>query len=432
LRILIHCLSSSFCGQGGDWSSYNRYLARQFFSPLLLMKKFAYYNEWDKKAAEWLRQLIKLGAIAPGEVDDRSITDIKPDDLRGFAQIHLFAGIGGWSLALRQAGWDDDRPVWTGSAPCQPFSSSGKQLGFADKRHLWGEMFRLVRELRPEYVFGEQVASKIALAWWDAVANDLESAGYAAAAVDLSGGSAGAPHVRSRLYWLGHKLGHAPGDRQQWGRETGTLQEGWESEPGSRGQLPEGSQRSSIAGSVADTDGSVPAIGIDRVSSQGDAEIGRLTTAANRGSSPASIPVATFWNECEWVDCRDGKRRPTGVGINPLAGVPSLDREYIRIELERCAQRLFSDWDDGERSQKAQAFARLILEAQNVGSIKSRLYKVDDGLSPDLVSSCDISTPDCDNTQIARIVRLKGYGNSLVAPLASEFIRSVMDCLDKH
>ena len=78
----------------------------------------AYYNENDPAAAEWLRELISRGLIADGEVDERSILDVTPGDVAGFDQAHFFAGIGGWSLALRRAGWPDDRPVWTGSAPC--------------------------------------------------------------------------------------------------------------------------------------------------------------------------------------------------------------------------------------------------------------------------------------------------------------------------
>ena len=84
-----------------------------------------YYNEHDAKAAAWMRELIKEGLIADGDVDERSIVDVQPGDLAGYTQCHWFAGIGGWSLALRLAGWPDDRPVWTGSCPCQPFSSAG-------------------------------------------------------------------------------------------------------------------------------------------------------------------------------------------------------------------------------------------------------------------------------------------------------------------
>ena len=121
----------------------------------------AYYNEIDPKAAAWLRELIKNGLIAPGEVDERSIEDVTPNDVRGFTQCHFFAGIGAWSHALRKAGWPDDRPVWTGSCPCQPFSAAGKGAGFADERHLWPVFHRLIRECRPEIVFGEQVSSSL-------------------------------------------------------------------------------------------------------------------------------------------------------------------------------------------------------------------------------------------------------------------------------
>jgi DNA (cytosine-5)-methyltransferase 1 len=78
----------------------------------------AYYNELDPFAAAWLRNLIAAGLIPQGEVDERSIEDVTPNDLAGFRQCHFFAGIGGWPLALRLAGWPDERPVWTGSCPC--------------------------------------------------------------------------------------------------------------------------------------------------------------------------------------------------------------------------------------------------------------------------------------------------------------------------
>jgi hypothetical protein len=109
----------------------------------------AYYNEFDPYAAQWLRNLIDAGLIAPGDVDTRSITDVRPADLAGYTQAHFFAGIGGWSLAARLAGWPDDRPLWTGSAPCQPFSVAGAQKGQSDERHLWPVFAELIRTVRP-------------------------------------------------------------------------------------------------------------------------------------------------------------------------------------------------------------------------------------------------------------------------------------------
>jgi DNA (cytosine-5)-methyltransferase 1 len=162
----------------------------------------AYYNEVDPYCAQWLRNLISEGLIAPGDVDERDIRDVRPDDLRGYVQCHFFAGIGVWSAALRGAGWPDDRPVWTGSCPCQPFSTAGQGGGFADERHLWPAFFHLIDECRPRVVFGEQVASKDGLAWLDLVQADLEGTDYAVGALDFCAAGVGAPHIRQRLWWV--------------------------------------------------------------------------------------------------------------------------------------------------------------------------------------------------------------------------------------
>jgi DNA (cytosine-5)-methyltransferase 1 len=182
----------------------------------------AYYNENDPYAAAWLRELIKAGLIADGEVDERSIVDVRPDDLRGFTQCHFFAGIGGWSLALRLAGWPDDREVWTGSCPCQPWSMAGAGGGTDDPRHLWPAWFGLIAQCRPAIVFGEQVASLDGLYWLDLVYRDLEAENYAVGAVDLSGASVGSPDIRSRLWFVAesegqqqHRSRHAGGRRRE-------------------------------------------------------------------------------------------------------------------------------------------------------------------------------------------------------------------------
>jgi len=93
------------------------------------MKK-VYYNDFDKASCVWLRELIADGLIPDGDVDDRSILEVKGDDVRGYTQAHFFAGIGGWVHALNLAGWPEDRKVWTGSCPCFPsgtliFTKSG-------------------------------------------------------------------------------------------------------------------------------------------------------------------------------------------------------------------------------------------------------------------------------------------------------------------
>jgi DNA (cytosine-5)-methyltransferase 1 len=162
-----------------------------------------YYNEINPHAAQWLRNLIAAGHIANGDVDERSIEDVRPADLRGYAQCHFFAGIGGWAYALDLAGWPRDRPVWTGSCPCQPFSKAGKGAGFEDERHLWPAWQHLIAQCRPSIVIGEQVASDDADDWLDLVQADLEGMGYAVGGVAFPAASIGAPQIRQRIYWMG-------------------------------------------------------------------------------------------------------------------------------------------------------------------------------------------------------------------------------------
>lgn len=239
----------------------------------------AYYNEIDPFAAQWLRNLIQAGHIAPGDVDERSIEDVTPNDLQGYTQCHFFAGIGVWSYALRRAGWPDNKPVWTGSCPCQPFSAAGKSGGFDDERHLWPAFFHLIQQCKPATVFGEQVSSKDGLGWFDLVQTDLEGADYSATALDLCAAGVGAPHIRQRLFWVansrnqglqGYKL-----DRDNCRKE------GWKEE-----------------------DGYVGASGV----------VDRLD-----GEFAGDCKVNGVWAGADWVMCRDGKRRPIEPGTFPLA-----------------------------------------------------------------------------------------------------------------
>lgn len=170
----------------------------------LKLLEAAYYNEIDPFAAQWLRNLIAKGLIADGDVDERSIKDVRAADLKGYTQCHFFAGIGGWSRALLLAGWSDARHVWTGSCPCQPFSVAGKQKAQADDRHLWPAWFALIRECRPAIIFGEQVTGAIAKGWLDDVYQGLEGEGYAVAAAVLPACSVGAPHKRDRVWFVAH------------------------------------------------------------------------------------------------------------------------------------------------------------------------------------------------------------------------------------
>lgn len=177
-----------------------------------------YYNDNDPGAAAWLEALAAESEIPAGTVDNRSILDVRADELSGFRRVHFFAGIGGWAEALRIARWPADVPVWTGSLPCQPFSVAGKGLSQDDPRHLAPHFAGLVGAGRPLMLFGEQVAGAEVLgpvsgpprreaaaapawAWSDDLQDRLESAGYAYGAADLCSAGIGAPHIRQRLFF---------------------------------------------------------------------------------------------------------------------------------------------------------------------------------------------------------------------------------------
>lgn len=142
------------------------------------------------------------GLITPGRIDDRSIVDVRPDDVAGLERAHFFAGIGGWDHALNLAGWS--RPAWTGSCPCPPFSSAarGRRAGFSDPRDFWPHWRTLIAAIAPSVVFGEQVAH--GSAWIDRTSDDLETMGYEVGAAVLPAIGVGKDHTRPRIYFVGH------------------------------------------------------------------------------------------------------------------------------------------------------------------------------------------------------------------------------------
>lgn len=299
----------------------------------------AYYNENDRHAAAWLRELVKEGLIADGVVDERSILDVKGSDLDGFTQCHFFAGIGGWSLALRLADWPDDRPVWTGSCPCQPFSAAGKQQGTADKRHLWPEFRRLIAECQPSAVFGEQVASPLGRGWLSGVRTDLEALGYGVGAADLCAASVSSPHIRQRLWWVADSNSERfPGSQELHSESKESKQQAplrndtggcsrhggisdTESQRRDRSQgATEPHRRTSTeaSGRLPDSDNSGP----QRHRRNGDdgSQPGRLSSCKD-GSEYTAVRAA--WDNCRLVGCRDGETRRIESSIEPLVdGLP--------------------------------------------------------------------------------------------------------------
>lgn len=287
-------------------------------------KPFHYFNEWDPKTAAWLRELIRRGHLPDGIVDERSITEVAPEDLRGFRQWHFFAGIGGWPLALKLAGWPADAPVCTGSPPCQPFSVAGKRGGRDDSRHLAPAFLDLIAELRPPAIFGEQVSAAIKELWLDALFVELEDEGYTCASAVLPACSVGAPHKRDRLFFGAIDLADLVSD----GLERRLR--GWADTEWQTIRRPAG--RGGAAGDLADAnppqrqDGDTRPRKDTESSSDGASAKPPGPGAVGGGFATQRIPDQNhvFWSGADWLGCRDGKFRPVEPGTFPLVnGVPA-------------------------------------------------------------------------------------------------------------
>lgn len=285
-----------------------------------------YYNEWDPQAAAWLRELISERLIPRGLVDERSITEVKAEDLEGFTQCHFFAGIGGWPLALQLAGVDHRTPLWTGSPPCQPFSAAGKQLGQFDPRHLAPVFLDLISQCRPPVLFGEQVAPAIAKSWMCDLQAHLEGEDYAVGFAVLPACSVGAPHKRDRLFFGAYNVAeslraerdserlHGLGESNQakGGRKatelTGCGDIGLMADTiSSRRQQQSGERPSSIFGEAIQ-------------STKCELQPGNPCAASFESANPHN----SLWSDADWLGCRDGKFRPVESGTFPLAnGIPA-------------------------------------------------------------------------------------------------------------
>ena len=287
-----------------------------------------YYNEFDKKKCVMLKQLMADGHISKGDIDDRPIQEVRADELTGYTRCHFFAGVGLWDYALNLAGWPEDKPVWTGSCPCQPFSAAGRQKGKADDRHLWPEWLRLIQECGPATIFGEQVNAAIAKGWLDDVYQGLEAQDYAVGSVVLSASSVGAPHRRERLWFVADS--RCQSERSE---ESGFSRERQHSEEEGFGTKTRNGLADS--GTMGDSNSTRPQ-GHGGFEQEHDAE-GREGTERHA------------WQTGVWLDCPDGKQRliepsipllvngdSERVGLIHAAGdaiVPQVAAEFIRASM---------------------------------------------------------------------------------------------------
>lgn len=373
-----------------------------------------YYNENDPKAAAWLRELIALNLIPFGHVDTRSITEISPHELTGYTQQHFFAGIGGWSLALALAGWPANRPVRTGSCPCQPFSDAGSGKGELDPRHLWPHFRDLITFGEATDTFGEQVASKAGRVWLARVRADLEGLGYAVGAADLCSAGIGSPNRRQRLYWLAHALNQRHAKRDQRKSIAG----------GRAGPRPETLRCGEL----------VPVANSYDI---GSAEHGRESGGGNQKKETHStdghgllggVAHSDGGNAGPERQQRGRKQRlkPEDGGAGAVGDSHGTrleqQRGRIAISAEQLAPELRGDF--GYWS----AFDLLACTDGKTRRIEPGAFPLVAGLSGPMVRGRNIGLPfHALASAEGRSIRLRGYGNAINPWLAAEFIAAYLD-----
>lgn len=346
----------------------------------------AYYNEFDPKVAAWLRQLIKNGDIADGEVDERCITQVKARDLRGFTQHHFFAGVGVWSFALKNAGWSDSTPVCTASLPCQPFSAAGKGLGKQDERHLLPHFINLVSECRFDTIIGEQVPRAIQYGWLDDLYDEMEQQGYACGSSVLTAAGAGSPHIRQRIYWTAIRLVNTSSQGLQGQRQFEQINdsERWKNQKRHHSET-------SLVGGMPNSNSKYGRFEQQFVSSKREGEwyeferSGELNWMGDTDSERLNGQPVSIWEgknknseingageSIDWLYCKDNKYRPIKSGITPLVN----------------------------------------------GAARGMGHSSDSSISPN-------------ETSEARVMRIKGYGNAIQAKTAELFIRALMSTQPK-
>jgi DNA (cytosine-5)-methyltransferase 1 len=349
----------------------------------------------------------------------------------------LFSGIGGFDLAAEWMGWENvfhceiaefprkilnyywpksesyedikktDFTKWCGTVdiisggfPCQPYSSAGKRLGKEDDRHLWPEMLRVIREVKPQWVVGENVRGL--LNWngglvFHEVCTDLENIGYEVQAFVISASGVNAPHQRERLWVVAHSNGNECNKRGQKinGRKINKFKNGndiWDK------FTPDGKQRDATDTDSRGLEGTV------KVRRNCEYVIGENGTSSETGDV-ANSDLHGF-NECNGNDEINASER----GFDALNDIKQ-DVLYSNISIE--PRQYIGQHREGKfnRPNSGNGFDNF----QNFPT-QSPVRSGDDGISHRL-----------DNITFSkwRNESIKGYGNAVVPQVVYRIFKTI-------
>ena len=325
-------------------------------------------------------------------------------------------------LISRRRGID----VICGGYPCQPFSVAGRQGGEEDPRHLWPEYFRLVRELRPHYVIGENVGGHLRLGL-DSVLEDLDSENYTVRCFSVEAASLGAPHRRERIFWIavsdaqserrgGRNRGGRGAEQREFlktkqegrtlGREVERCSEllGQEGEGATTDVADAQSQlgeRSESEGNQRGQSETAPGDRSGDTTDATDAHVERLERFSQLGASKRGknkrIHAGNESGFGKGTDAADTHSEGLEVGGS--------EREHTSTELQASEREV----DTGEQSTTE--------EERRETTFESYLGGGNDGISAWLDGSWDRRIPRVAPSNKLRVPRLKALGNAVLPQL---------------
>jgi DNA (cytosine-5)-methyltransferase 1 len=328
---------------------------------------------------------------------------------------------------------------------CQPFSSAGRGGGFADERHLWPAWHWLIEQCRPDTIFGEQVASKDGLAWFDLVLSDLEGSGYAVGVQDSCAAGFGSPNIRQRLFFVadacrerreGERLQLFAGQPRDTlfeaagGGGAGIVADSAVSRWDGRSQWSAGAnewaaqepRRLRDVGELADSE----SLGL--LGRQDDGDSGRWERTSGQGCEAGELGDASRHGEWEHRESNPSRGQQVAAGGSGVLGELA-DASSTRLEIfsEQSARGQCSAVERGGAVGRPGPTNGLWRDADWLFCTDGKWRPVESGSFP-LVDGAAFRVGSGGPFEgKSRAGMLKGYGNAINAEVAAEFIRAFID-----
>jgi len=345
--------------------------------------------------------------------------------------------------------------IITGGFPCQPFSVAGKQKGTSDDRHLWPEMFRIIKAFKPRFVIGENVPGIVNIqdgVVFETVCTDLESQGYEVQPFNIPAAAVGAPHQRKRIWIIATLADSVSNDeRREISRsdeEKGRVQEEHRSKDSASGIFSRTSEirKSNNGYEAMENSGRTLQQG-SSIREKNEDEVGKENANQHQRSSSSSESNVANTN----TRLSDGQKKE--LQSRGQASISSREGEDVAN-----AKSISSNGREiGQHSEESREKRKIGIEVGGVSSDRQKLANTDSerleglGQSRSQFNETSSSTSSSEERQgqvgqgwwefepnvgrvahgvPGRVHRLKALGNSIVPQIAEEIGRAIIKAAD--